>query len=335
MRIVVNGQQAFGSAVLEALLERGEEVVGVYTAPDQPGKAPDPLKAAAEARGLPIFQPKSFRRPAVWEQMRELAPDLAVMAYVTRFVPSEALAIPRHGTIQYHPSLLPLHKGPSSINWPIIFGEPRTGLTIFWPDEGLDTGPVLLRKTVPIGPDDTLGSLYFDQLFPLGVAAMMEAVDAVRAGDAPKTPQQDLLDAETMEAVARVHGKQAGEHTEVEIGTYEGWCRAEQARIDWAAAAADVYNLIRGCDPQPGAWTTLQGRKLQLYACRKASAGGGAAGEVTAVDEQSFTVATGDGGAVSVLRVRPHGAGKIAAGEFAAAEGLHLGEVLGGAERDA
>lgn len=331
MRIVVNGQQAFGRAVLEALLERGEEIVGVYTAPDEPGKAPDPLKEAAAARGLPVFQPKSFRRPAAREQMRELAPDLAVMAYVTRFVPSAALAVPRCGTIQYHPSLLPLHKGPSAINWPIIFGETRTGLTIFWPDDGLDTGPVLLRKAVPIGPDDTLGSLYFDHLFPLGVTAMLEAVDAVRDGVAPRTPQRELLDAETVEAVARVRRKQAGGHTEVEIGTYEGWCRAEQARIDWTAPAADVYNLIRGCDPQPGAWTTRGGRKLQLYACRKAGGPGGrgAAGEVIACGDRSFTVRTGDGGAIEALRVRPQGAGKVAAGEFVAADGLRAGEVLG------
>ena len=164
---------------------------------------------------------------------------------------------------------------------------------------------------------------------------MMEAVDAVRDGAAPKTPQRELLDAETLEAVARVRGKQAGGHTEVEIGTYEGWCREEQARIDWAATTTDVHNLIRGCDPQPGAWTTFQGRKLQLYACRKASAGGGAAGEVVALDDRSFTVATGDGGAIEVLRVRPRGTGKIAAGEFAVAEGMRLGEVLGGAERAA
>ena len=176
MRIIVNGQQAFGRAVLEALLARGEDVVGVFTAPDGEGVPPDPLKECAVERGLPVFQPRSFRRPRVWEQIRELKPDLAVMAYVTLFVPEEALDIPTLGTIQYHPSLLPMHKGPSSINWPIIFGETRTGLSIFWPDNGLDTGPILLQKEVGIGPDDTLGSVYFNHLFPLGVDAMVESV---------------------------------------------------------------------------------------------------------------------------------------------------------------
>ena len=189
MRIVVNGQQAFGRSVLEALLERGEDVVGVYCAPDREGRPVDPLKELAEARGLPVHQPKSFKDPAVWDELRSLEPDLGVMAYVTLFVPEEALDIPTHGTIQYHPSLLPMHKGPSSINWPIIFGEDKTGLSIFWPDNGLDTGPILLQKEVAIGPDDTLGSLYFDHLYPMGVAAMLEAIDLVKQGKAPKVPQ--------------------------------------------------------------------------------------------------------------------------------------------------
>ena len=243
--------------------------------------------------------------------------------------------MPRLGTIQYHPSLLPLHQGPSAINWPIIFGEKRTGLTIFWPDEGLDTGPVLLRKEVTIGPDDTLGSLYFDQLFPMGVAAMLEAVDAVRDGVAPKTPQEELLDAETLAAVARVHGKQPDGYAEVEIGTYEGWCRAEQARVDWGAPTNDIHNLIRGCDPQPGAWTTHGGRKLQLFAARIAStggSGGGSGGEVVAVDAKSFTVSTGDGGAIAVSRVRQEKAPKQDAGAFAEEVRLRLGERLGTAD---
>ena len=311
MRIIVNGQQAFGRSVLDALLDRGEEVVGVFTAPDAGGR-PDPLKEGADERGIPVFQPKSFRREAVREQIRELEPDLGVMAYVTLFVPEEALNVPTHGTIQYHPSLLPMHKGPSSINWPIIFGETKTGLSIFWPDNGLDTGPVLLQKEVDIGPDDTLGSVYFDHLFPLGVDAMIEAVDLVRAGTAPKTPQWEL----------------AGREAEVdpsELGTYEGWCRTEQAEIDWSKPAATVYNLIRGSNPQPGAWTTHEGNQLQIFDSRKVDgATPGEAGIVTAVDDDGFEVATGDG-SIKVMRVRPAGQGKVPAAEFAATAGLHVG----------
>lgn len=303
MRIIVNGQQAFGKAVLEALLDRGEDVVGVYCAPDKEGRPVDPIKTLAEEKGLPLFQPASYKDPAVWEQIKSLKPDLCVMAYVIIFVPEEALNIPTHGTIQYHPSLLPLHRGPSSINWPIIMGETRTGLSIFWPDNGLDEGPILLQKEVDIGPDDTLGSVYFNHLFPMGVESMLEAVDMVRDGKAPKVDQDDSK------------------------STYESWCRKKDAEIDWSKPSAEVYNLIRGTNPQPGAWTTHNGATLQIFDSARTDDNGDP-GTVVAVDDDGFTVAAADGG-IAVKRVRPDGAGKVAAGEFIAAAGLKVGDRLG------
>ncbi len=301
MRIVINGQQAFGKAVLDALAARGEDVVAVYCAPDVRPDRPDALKVAAGEHGLPVFQPKSFRDPAVHEDFAALKPDLCVMAYVTKIVPSSFLDLPAHGTIQYHPSLLPLHRGPSSINWPIIQGRTETGLTIFWPDDGLDTGPVLLQKKTAIGPDDTLGSIYFDRLFPMGVDAMLEAVDLVRAGNAPKIVQDEAQ------------------------ATYESWCTADDAGIDWSRPAREVYNLIRGCNPQPGAWTTRGGAKLQIFDARPEDGSPGAKpGTVLSVDDEGAVIAAA-GGAVRAIRVRPDGAGKIGAAEA----GLEAGEVLG------
>ena len=125
MRIIVHGQQAFGKSVLEALLDRGEDVVGVYCAPAAEGRAPDPIKQCAVERGLPVFQPRSYRKAETAERMASVRPDLCVMAYVTAFVPEEVLNVPAHGSIQYHPSLLPRHRGGSSINWPIIWGRRR------------------------------------------------------------------------------------------------------------------------------------------------------------------------------------------------------------------
>ena len=228
MRIIVNGQQAFGSAVLEALLEKGEDVVGVYTAPDKEGRKPDPLGELAQSSGLSVFQPPSFKNSEVVEQVKSLKPDLGVMAFVTLFVPEDVLTIPTHGTIQYHPSLLPHHRGPSAINWAIIKGRKRTGLSIFWPDNGLDTGPILLQKEVEITDDDTLGSVYFDKLFQLGVDALIEGVDLVRDGKAAKVVQDETQ------------------------ATYESWCNREAAEIDWSKPIGDVYNLIRGCNPAAG-----------------------------------------------------------------------------------
>ena len=304
MRIILNGQQAFGQAVLEALLERGEDVVGVYCGPDREGRRIDPLKELAESKGLPVFQPPSFKDEAVWEQMRALEPDLCVMAYVILLVPAEALNIPKLGTIQYHPSLLPLHRGPSSINWPIIQGSKKTGLSIFWPDEGLDTGPILLQKEVEIGEDDTLGSIYFDRLFPMGVQAMLEAIDLVREGKAPRIEQD--------------HSK----------ATYESWCRKADVAIDWSRPVADVHNLIRGASPQPGAWTTRDGALLKIFDSTKKPEAGGAPGEVVGVSGDGITVAAG-GGAIEVRRVQPEGEKKIAAGEYAAAAGVRKGDHLG------
>src|SRR6201994_2834267 len=231
MRIVVHGQQAFGKAVLEALLKRGDEVVAVYVAPEKPGAKADPLKEAALAAKLPVHQPDSYKKPEVWEEFKALKPDLQVMAFVTLFVPEEFLNIPTHGSIQYHPSLLPVYRGASAINWPIILGDTETGLSIFWPDNGLDTGDVLLQKKTHIGPDDSLGSVYFDRLFPMGVEAMLEAVDLVKGGTAPRIKQDQSA------------------------ATYEGRCTADNAHIDWAKPWNQIHNLIRGCNPAPGAWT--------------------------------------------------------------------------------
>ena len=308
MRIVVHGQQAFGKSVLEALLERGENVIAVYCAPDpKQGGRPDPLKEAALTRHLPVYQPRSFRnKPEVWEEFAQLKADLCVMAYVTLFIPEEMLHLPTHGTIQYHPSLLPRHRGPSSINWPIIWGETQTGLSIFWPDNGLDTGPILLQKAVEILDTDTLGSLYFDRLYPLGVTAMLEAVDLVRAGQAPRIVQDETQ------------------------ATYEGWCKAENVPIDWHKPLQEVWNLIRGADPQPGAWTTHDGASVQIYDARKhPGTTTGRPGEITAVSAASFTVAV-EGGQIEVLRVRAAGGQKISAAAFASSVGLRPGVQLGG-----
>jgi methionyl-tRNA formyltransferase len=301
---MVNGQQAFGKAVLEALLARGEEVVGVYCGPDK-GERVDPVKEAALEHKLPVFQPKSFKKPEVWEQMASLQPDLCVMAYVTLIVPEEALNVPRLGSIQYHPSLLPLHRGPSSINWPIIWGSEKTGLSIFWPDNGLDTGPILMQKEVAIKDDDTLGSLYFNHLFPMGVEAMLESVDLVRDGKAPKIPQDESK------------------------ATYEGWCRDEDVEIDWSTPTQAVWNLIRGANPQPGAWTRHAGNTLKIFDCAKQSGADGAdPGEVTAVSDEGITVACADG-RIQIQRLRPQDGKKITAAEYLSNTPLKVGDRLG------
>src|SRR5258707_2535865 len=309
MRIVVHGQQAFGKAVLEALLKRGDEVVAVYVAPEKEGAKADPLKEAALAAKLPVYQPVSYRKPEVWADFKALKLDLQVMAFVTLFVPEEFLNVPTKGSIQYHPSLLPKYRGPSAINWPIIQGDTETGLSIFWPDNGLDTGDVLLQKKTPIGPDDTLGSVYFDRLFPMGVEAMLESIDLVKSGTAPRIKQ---------------------DHAQA---TYEGRATADIARIDWGKSWRQIDPLIRGCNPAPGAWTTLDGKTLQIFdieplPARDPKGIGGKLGEIVAVGADGFTVVCADG-RIKVLRVKPADGPKVGAGEFAAATKLAVGTRLG------
>ena len=296
MRIVVHGQQAFGKAVLEALLKRGEDVVAAYVAPEKPGAKADPLKEAALAAKLPVYQPASFRKPEVWEEFRALKPDLQVMAFVTLFVPEEFLNVPTRGSIQYHPSLLPKYRGPSAINWPIIQGDTETGLSIFWPDNGLDTGDVLIQKKTSISDTDTLGSVYFDRLFPMGVEAMLEAIDLVKAGTAPRSKQDESQ------------------------ATYEGRCGPDNARIDWGKPWRQIDRLIRGCNPAPGAWTTLDGKTLKVFEAKPLPAKNpkgiaGKMGEVVEVGADGFTVVCADG-RIKVTRVQADGP-KTAAGEFA------------------
>ena len=304
MRLIVNGQQAFGKAVLEALLDRGEEIVGVFCAPDKEAKPVDPIKECALERGLTVHQPNSYKDAETLELIRSLKPDLCLMAYVIKFIPEEARDIPTHGSICFHPSLLPLHRGPSSINWPIIGGATKTGLTLFYPDDGLDEGDILLQKEVDVGPDDTLGTVYFKKIFPLGVEAMVEAVDLFREGRATRTKQDDSK------------------------ATYESWCKKEHAQIDWSKPVGEVYNLIRGTNPQPGAWTTRDGEKLDIFDCTKLDEPGGTPGEITAVGDQGFKVSAGDG-QILVQRVRPAGGGKVPASDYVAASGLAVGARLG------
>jgi methionyl-tRNA formyltransferase len=304
MRLIINGQQAFGKAALEAILEKGtDEVVAVYTAPDKEGRPPDPVKEAALAHNLPLYQPASYKDPAVLDEMRALNADLMVMAYVIIFIPEEARTIPRFGSICFHPSLLPRHRGPSSINWAIISGATKTGLTYFWPSDGLDEGDILLQKKVDVGPDDTLGTVYFKKIFPLGVEATLEAIDLVRAGNPPHIAQDESK------------------------ATYESWCRKQDAEIDWSRPVNEVYNLIRGCNPQPGAWTTLNGTEVQVYDSRRVE-GEGQPGEVVEVSDEGILVQAG-GGRILVQRVRPKGGDKQGANEWVASAEVGPGARFG------
>jgi len=309
VRLALIGQQAFGKSALEAFLARGDTVAAVFCAPEKPGAKPDPLRLAAEERGVKVLQLRSLKDDEATRVMRELNVEIAVMAYVLQLVSQAVVRTPRHGTIQYHPSLLPRYRGPSSINWPIIRGDTETGLTIFRPSDGLDEGPVILQKKVPIGPDDTLGSVYFERLYPQGVEALLEAADLVVTGRHREIVQNE------------------------ELATYEGWCRDPESRINWQAHVDQIYNLIRGCNPSPGAWTTVRGQKLRIYdtlrhTTRTFGTVPGKPGEVCAIRDGAIEVAA-QGGRLELRAVRPEGGAKAAPGPaLAATLGIAVGAAL-------
>lgn len=306
MRVALIGSADFGKAALEAFLDRGDEIVAVFCPPDNPKSTkPEVLKEAAISKGLSPLQFSSLKSPEAAQAMIDSKADICVMAYVLQFVPQELCKIPKHGTIQYHPSLLPKYRGPSAINWAIALGEDKTGLTIFRPSDGLDEGEVILQKEVVIAPDDTLGKVYFDKLFPLGVKALLESADLVVANK-----HQEVVQDESK-------------------ANYEGWFGVDAAQIHWATHINQIYNLIRASNPAPGAWTKFAEQKVQIYDCHKhvvATFGAvkGKPGEITQITLDSFFVAC-HGGQIEVLKAK--GAlGKVTGAELAKELSLEAGQ---------
>ena len=304
MRIVLIAHPSLGSKALEAILKTGGEVMAVFIPGGDP-KKPAPLKTLATENGIPIHEPIHMKDAGVYGTMASYKPELGVLTFVQDIVPVAILNCPKRGTIMYHPSLLPKHRGGSALNWPIIQGETRTGLSIIWPDEGIDTGPILLQKEVDILPDDTMGSLFFNKLYPMGVAALVETIQLVREGKAPRIPQDDSQ------------------------ATYEPLCREQHGIISWAKSAPEVYNLIRGTNPRPGASTIYQGEKLKIFDSKPISSVSGATpGEIILVGDEGFAVACRDG-SIMVNQVQPAGSAKISAAEFIRNVNLKKGDRLG------
>lgn len=290
MRLAIIGQQAFARDVLGGLLDAGHEIAAVFSDVKDPSSS-DPLAEAAEEKGIPLHRPQSFKSDDVYADFRGLGVDLLVMAFVTKIIPQRILELPRLGTIQFHPSLLPRHRGASAINWAILQGDTETGVTIFWPDGGLDTGPILMTKKATIDPADTVGTLYFNKLYPLGVEAMLESVALVEKGTAPQTPQDESA------------------------ATYEPICSSEHVAVDWDAGCREVFDIVRGGDPQPGAWSTLDGHTVKLYDAELLPDAEGSPGQILDASDSSIVVACRDGG-IRIGRVRVDGEKKRPPAEY-------------------
>ena len=307
LRIALFGQAAFGRETLERLRANGHEIAGVFAPPD--AGRPDPLAALATELDLPLVRRRFYRKKtgepiaAALAEHAALAPDLNVLASVQVFLPRELTDAPKHRSLCFHPSLLPRFRGGAALQWQIILGESQTGVSIFVPDEGADTGPIVMQKgPVPIAPRETVTSLFFEKLQPLGVEALVEAVELVASGRARPRPQDESL------------------------ATAQGLVDDTVAAIDLAKPAVEIDRLVRGCDPQPGAFLRFGAVRVRLFDAALEPAAGATPGSVVRCDASGLVIAL-RGGALRVARVRADGV-KEQAHAFAARVGLAVGERL-------
>ncbi|KAK3610577.1 hypothetical protein CHS0354_009017 [Potamilus streckersoni] len=248
MKVAIIGQSLFGADVYRLLQKNGHNIVGVFTVPDINGK-PDPLAVAASNDGIPVFKYKRWQVkkepvPEVLEEYKSIGAELNVLPFCSQFIPMEVINFPKNKSIIYHPSLLPRHRGASAINWTLIQGDKTGGFSIFWADDGLDTGPILLQKKCYVGPNDTVDTLYNRFLYPEGVKAMGEAVQLIVDGKAPVITQPE------------------------EGATYDALLKKDTVKIDWNKPAENIHNFIRGCDKVPGAWSVINGQKITFFGSR-------------------------------------------------------------------
>lgn len=288
------GTPDFAVPSLERLSGSAHEVVAVVTRPDRPkgrGRqvAPPPVKSAAQRLGLPVLQPESLRDAAFLASLRDMKADLfAVVAFA--ILPRAVLRVPRLGSVNLHPSLLPKYRGAAPIQWAVIRGEQETGVTIFRLSPRVDAGDLLLQRRVPIGPEETAGALY-DRLKGLGAEVLLEAVDGLEAGTVNPQPQPE------------------------EGATSAPKLEKEDGRLDWAQTAGSIRNRVRGTNPVPGAFTVWNGKELKVHRAAEVDENG-PPGTVVAADVREGPVVAAGEGALRLLEVQPAGKNRMSGAEF-------------------
>ncbi len=296
MRVTFFGTPEFAVPSLRAVVGEGFDVVAVVTQPDAAqGRSrshlvPPPVKAAALAEDLEVFQPAKPTDGAFLRRLRELEPDIGVVVAYGHILKPELLALPARGMVNVHPSLLPELRGPAPVEWAIINGLEKTGVTIMQLDAGMDTGPILHQIPHHLDPDVTGGDLSA-HLAEMGAQALIETLALLEQGELRPVPQNDSR------------------------ATYAPKLTREIARIDWTKDAAAIARLIRALDPRPGAWTELDGEEVKLFSPRPRDGGrSGAPGDVLAADG-ALVIAAGQG-AIDVFEVQPAGKARMTAGDW-------------------
>ncbi|HLA79954.1 MAG TPA: methionyl-tRNA formyltransferase [Vicinamibacteria bacterium] len=299
------GSGAFAIPSFEALLDSGHQVLALVTQPDKEkgrgrGLAPPPLKPVAERRRVPVLQPRRIKEPEVQAALRSLAPDLQVVVAYGQILPLEVIDIPPLGTVNVHASLLPRYRGAAPIQWAIVRGETETGVTTMLIDQGLDTGPTLLARAAPIGPQETAVELA-PRLAVLGAEALLSTLDGLASGALVPSPQD--------------HAR----------ATLAPLIRKADGRLDWSQPAEEIARRVRGFHPWPGVTCVCRGRGLRVLRAAAAGLGPGGAGEIVGLDREGILVACGQSTRLRLIEVQPESRQPMLASAFAAGARLPVG----------
>ncbi len=305
MRIVFMGTPDFSVPCLQRLIADGEEVVGVFTQPDKPkGRGyeltPPPVKVEALKHNIPVFQPKSMRDGEALKILETLQPDLNVVVAYGKILPPEILYFPKYNSINIHASILPKYRGAAPIQWVILNGEEKTGVTSMQMDDGIDTGDMLLKAELPIPPNMTGGELH-DALSELGAQVLSDTLKALKNGDLHPT-------------------KQTGE------SNYAPMLNKALCPIDFSRTAQDVHNHVRGLSPFPTATAVLHGKRMKIHTTRLTeNISIAPAGTIVSVAD-GIEVVCGDGKTVLVTELQPEGKKRMTAKAFLVGHKLQAGE---------
>lgn len=308
MKLVFMGTPDFAVPCLEELINAGHEIIGVFTQPDKPvGRkrvmTPPPVKVCAEKNGITVYQPDSVRTEEALSLVKELNPDCVVVVAYGKIIPSEMLKLPKFGFVNVHGSLLPKYRGAAPIQWSIIDGETKTGVTTMQMDDGIDTGDMLEVLETEIGENETAGEL-FDRLAEMGGKLIVSTLSKLEKGELTPIPQDH------------------------ENSNYAKIISKEMALIDFNMSAENVFNLIRGFNPWPIAYTIIGDRRLKVFAAEKIGSVNGKAGEVVSSDG-TLTVAFGDGNGLKFTDVQLEGSKRMSATEMLKGRPIGKGTVLG------
>ncbi len=307
MRIVFMGTPEFAVPCLQKLIDCGHEVTGVFTQPDKPqGRkmilTPPPVKELALANGIPVYQPVKMRDGTALEMMKEANPELAIVVAYGKILPKEILELPKYGCINIHASLLPKLRGAGPIQWSVINGFEKTGVTSMQMDEGLDTGDMLISREIEIGENDTAGDMH-DKLSVLGAEVLEETINALIAGKLNPEKQN---------------------HDEF---TYAPMLSKELSPIDWNAPAREVHNKIRGLSPWPSATAVLGGKKVKIHKSILAGDAGKSAGEVVE-NGKRLVVSCGDGKCIEIINLQAEGKKAMSAADFMRGNPVNIGDIF-------